>query len=328
MRRDPEQVKQEAVGWYAHLCSGDATGRDREDHQRWCAAHPDNRQAWSRFEALQQSFAGMPVGLAAQTLKIASKSRRQAMRNTIVLLGAGGVGGIAYGLWQAGLSPSIWLADYHTRVGEQRHLVLDDGSLLVLNTDTAVDIIFDARQRLIRLHAGELLVETASHRGIDADSGAGTADHRPLVVATRHGRVRALGTRFGVRRFEDRSEATVLDRAVEVRPAQDDTQKIVLTSGQRMAFSAHELFAVRPADIQDDWSNGSLVVNDWALGDLIAELARYRHGIIQCAPEVATLHVSGAFPLLDSDRALALLERSLPVKVSFVTRFWASIGAA
>ena len=45
-----------------------------------------------------------------------------------------------------------------------------------------------------------------------------------------------------------------------------------------------------------------------SLTDVCAELSRYRSGILQCAPEVAGLRVSGAYPLTDIDRALAMLE--------------------
>lgn len=320
--RDPAQVKKEAITWYAHLCSGDATERDLREHQRWCGAHPDNANAWARFEAMRQSFAQVPMQVAASTLQIASRNRRRSLKYAMLLASSGAAAYAGYALSrQDQLLPASWLADFSTRVGERRRVTLADGSLLILNTDTAVDVSFDARQRLIRLLAGELLVDTAAHR-------LGTEDARPLAVQTSDGRAMALGTRFTVRRFDDRTEVAVLASAVEVTPLHAAQQRRVLTAGQRMAFSASQAFAVRRDEGVADWVDGSLVVNDWPLREVLAELARYRRGYLGCDPEVADIRVSGAFPLDDNARALALLVRSFPIRVSFLTRYWARVGAA
>ncbi|MCA1323449.1 FecR domain-containing protein [Herbaspirillum sp. alder98] len=322
--RNPELVKKEAVRWYVHLCSGEASQADIQALQQWRDAHADNQQAWARFEALRLSFEGMPVKVAAGTLEVASRERRRALRGAIAVLAVGATGVASYQFYVSGaMTPAIWLADYRSRVGEQRRIMLADGSLLILNTDSAVDVVFDERQRLIRLHAGEILVETSSHRG----SAAG-ADARPLSVMTRDGQVRALGTRFTVRRFDDRSEVAVIDQAVEVTPQRSPGQRQVVTGGQRMAFNGERSFAVTSGEAQDDWTSGSLVVNDWRLGEVIAELARYRNGHMQCDPAVADIRVSGAFPVTDTDRALAVLVRSFPLRVTFLTRWWVRVGAA
>jgi len=44
-----------------------------------------------------------------------------------------------------------------------------------------------------------------------------------------------------------------------------------------------------------------LYADDMELGAFIAELARYRPGVLRCAPEVAGLRISGAFQLADTD---------------------------
>ncbi|MBW6154852.1 FecR domain-containing protein, partial [Pseudomonas aeruginosa] len=76
-----------------------------------------------------------------------------------------------------------WLADQRTGVGEQRRLTLPDGSLLTLNTDSAVDLAFDASQRLVRLLRGEIFVDSR-------------ADPRPFRVATAEARLHAGAARF------------------------------------------------------------------------------------------------------------------------------------
>lgn len=97
------------------------------------------------------------------------------------------------------------LAQQRTGLRERRSLQLDDGSHLQLNADTALDIRFDAKQRLIQLYRGEILIDT------DRDPA-----RRPFIVDTGEGRVRALGTRFSVRQLAGRTRVGVLQAAVQV----------------------------------------------------------------------------------------------------------------
>ena len=50
-----------------------------------------------------------------------------------------------------------------------------------------------------------------------------------------------------------------------------------------------------------------LVADRMRLTDFAAELSRYRSGIVRVDPTVAHVRVSGAFPLRDTDKALAML---------------------
>jgi transmembrane sensor len=75
------------------------------------------------------------------------------------------------------------------------------------------------------------------------------------------------------------------------------------------------------------WTQGMLTVIEWRLGDFITELSRYRHGFVRCAGSVAGLRLSGAFRLDDTDTILENLGVSLPVKVTYLTRYWVSIEA-
>ena len=59
----------------------------------------------------------------------------------------------------------------------------------------------------------------------------------------------------------------------------------------------------------------------------LAEIARYRPGIVRCAPEVANLEVSGVFSLEDTDRALLNLTLGLPVDLVYRTRYWVTVQA-
>lgn len=303
-----KQALAQAVDWHVRLHDSHVSDSTRSQWQDWLLADPQHAQAWARLQQLQQRLALAPANVGAATLEQARQQRRAAVKMLALLLGAGAVG------WQ-GYQHSPWQADYATRVGQRRHVTLADGSRLVLDTDTQVDVRFDARQRLIVLRQGEILVETAK-------------DARPFSVQCAEGRVLALGTRFTVRQGQGSSRVTVEAHAVEVRPRLAQAQAVRAEAGQALSFTAERIGPLQAAPAQASaWTEGMLVVVDWRLDEVLAELARYRHGYLGCAPEVAALRLSGSFLLDDSEAVLTNLEDSLPLRVPRLTRYWVRFEA-
>ncbi len=329
--RDEAAVRKQAVAWYARLCSGSAGEAEQAAWLRWHQQHPDHQRAWQRIEAMRATLQQAPAAIASPVLRArlaaGGPGRRQVLRSVLLLASGGTVG---YLSWQSAQQHGLLqplLADYSTGVGSQRRVALPDGSLLIMNTDSAVDVRFDTAQRRVRLLKGEILIETARHR-----QGQGTAvpsDPHPFIIETMQGTVRALGTRFTVRQFDDHAQVAVLDDAVELRAARLPAQPVILRAGQQARLSAS---AIGPASQADDnaglWHTGSLLVNDRSLGEVVAELARYRRGRLVCAANVAQLRISGVFPLADTDRALLLLVQSFPLRLRSMTRYWVSLEAA
>ena len=309
------RILDEAADWLVLWHDQGMTEAECADFERWRARSPAHRQAWARAELLMGRLGDLPRDWAMPVLdrpvRHARPSRRQVVAKLAALLA---VAPTAWLGWQwAG--EQGWTADVHTATGEQRHLTLADGSRLDLNTDTRVDIRFDAGQRLIHLRHGEILVETAK-------------DSRPLSVQTDQGRILALGTRFVVRQDDGTTRVTVEAHAVEVRPRLATQQVVRIDAGQTVSVAADAVGPLQPAPAQaSSWAQGMLVAVDWRLQDVLAELSRYRPGYLGCAPEVADLRLSGAFTLDDSDAVLANLEDSLPVKVRRLTRYWVRLEA-
>ncbi|HEY1027986.1 MAG TPA: FecR domain-containing protein [Pseudomonas sp.] len=298
----------QAVDWYVRLNDSQVSDAQRAAWQAWLSEDPRHAEAWARLENLRQRFDQAPQGLAAMTLENARHSRRRALKTLAVLLGVGLVG------WQ-GYQASPWSADYVTRIGERRRVTLADGSRLDLNTDTRVNVRFDAGQRLIHLLHGEILVQTAK-------------DARPLSVQTAEGRILALGTRFSVRQVGALTRVTVEEHMVEIRPRLAEAQRVRVEAGQTCDFTNGRIGALQPAQASASaWTRGMLVAVDWRLDDLLAELSRHRFGYLGCTPEVAALRLSGAFDLNDSEAALASLEDALPIRVQRMTRYWIRLEA-
>lgn len=75
----------------------------------------------------------------------------------------------------------------------------------------------------------------------------------------------------------------------------------------------------------ESWTQGMLVAEGMRLDAFVAELARYRTGVLRCDPSIASLRVSGVFPLRDTDRALHNLSLGLPVTISRRSSYWVSV---
>ena len=206
------------------------------------------------------------------------------------------------------------MADYTTAKGEIQTFRLDDGSKLVLNTDTKVSIHFDEQIRRVRLLQGEIYVETAQETN---------PVYRPFIVQTMHGTVTALGTRFSTRIYKNRSCVNVFEDAVEVRPIDGLGDKVVVNAGEEvkftsMLFQQKMLFDMSAADA---WTKGFIIVDNMPLAKVIDELSRYRHGVVRCDPAIADLEISGAFPITDVDAALLSIAKTLSIRIESFTPF-------
>ncbi len=297
----------EAADWLVRLQSGNPDAETSRALEQWRQRSPAHADAWARAQTVLSSFGQVPQPLAQGTLQRLHRPDRRRLLALLLLAGPAG--------WLASRElPSHWRGDLRTAIGERREVALPDGSRLVLNTASSVDVAFSADERRLRLRAGEILVTTAH-----GDSAMG----RPFLVETPQGIVRALGTRFSVRLLDPATQVAVFEHAVEIRPRDGESQR--LNAGERVDFTATGVGRVEVATAAAEaWARGMLVAQQMRLADLAQELGRYRVGVIRCHPDIADLRVSGAFPL-DGDEGLRLLEKTLPLRVGGLGRYWVTI---
>lgn len=310
------RIVAEAADWLVRLEEGALGQVEQQRLATWRGQSPEHERAWQAAMELKGLIDSVPDRLGASVLGRQRPDRRTLLKSLAVLM-------VAAPAWMAyrRLPWQAWSADYRTAAGEQQPLTLPDGSRLLLNTATAVDVAFDATTRHLLLHQGEILVETAPDPA---------AIRRPFIVQTSQGRIRALGTRFTVRQAcggpDTRIRVVVLDQAVAIRPAQVDGATC-LEAGQQADFSRTRAPVPAPAPRGEPaWTRGRIVADRMRLGDFVAELARYRPGILRCDPAVADLYISGVFQIRDTDQVLNLVAETLPVQVSRVTGYWVTLA--
>jgi transmembrane sensor len=305
-----------AINWQLRL-DGPLSAPEREALARWLAAHEEHARAWQQLGMLDQRFSSA-TGPARKALLQSHEGSRRRVRT----LGGGLAGvialiGVALVANDRTAPLGYWLADQRTATGEQKVVQLDDGTRISLNTHSAIDVRFNAEQRLILLREGEILVET----------GHKNHDQRPFIVSTDDGQMRALGTRFVVRREDQGTLLGVLQSAVAVQPQAAGGERII-KEGEQVMLHRHGLdatLALRPGT--DAWTRGMLVVDNVRLAELVDELSRYRRGYLGVSPDAADLRITGSFPLKDTNLALKALPTTLPVQIEQRTPWWLTVMA-
>jgi len=320
----PLDIVEQAIQWAIRLQYSEADAGTHRRFDVWLEADPRHTMAWQRVQSLNDDFNRMPANLALETLRTVDERRgmvRARRRQVVKALAFGGMSVVAASV---GWRFSPWqrlFADASTGIGEQRTLRLQDGTTVVLNTDSAINVDLSGSRRLVRLRRGEILITTGHDGALPAGS-------RPFWVDTPVGSIRALGTRFVVRLEEDSARISVQAGAVELHPG-GGTGRGIAEPGTSWSISAtaSEKVEAQPFAV-DGWADGVISGTDMRLADLVAELARYRPGRVICDHRVADLRVSGAFRIGDTDRTLRFLSLTHPIRISYLTRFWVMVGPA
>ncbi|RFA31395.1 hypothetical protein CAI21_01920 [Alkalilimnicola ehrlichii] len=303
---------EQAAHWHATLGSETVTEEEKQACAAWRAAHPSHEAAFQRLLRVWAPLESLNDELKEPALStvqaVAGRKLRRRGARLASLAGAVLLSGWLSFQW---LLPAGMGADHATLAGERRELLLDDGSRLLLNSRTAIDVRYSDRERRIVLHRGELLIDV----GRDAA--------RPFIVATRYGTAEALGTRYAVRQTaDDAAVVTVAHSRVRFCPAPEASAercRLLREGEQSRAGADGAATSAIEVDVEaaTAWTRGRLVVDDWPLPQVLSELGYHRRGwLIFHADSLQDLRVSGVFPIDDTDLALAILEANLPLTIS------------
>ncbi len=228
-----------------------------------------------------------------------------------------------------GVGAGAWLlhsagAHYKTRVGEQRDVILADGSKVTLNTDTALTVRYSAERRYIELERGEALFSVKHNVA------------QPFDVSAGDTLTRALGTEFNVDLRNTKVTVSVLDGAVRVAaanvanpPANGSASAVdsdergltpvaALAKGQALEFHTQDRRVLEEkADLRriDAWRTRRLEFSDTPLAEAVEEFNRYSTSHVTIGtPDLGAVRVSGVFRIGDADGFLFSLQEALHVE--------------
>lgn len=330
------EIEETAAEWFGRH-DGGLTPQDAAALQAWRAADPRHDVAWRRLEAASQRLASLAT-LRPSTggpdadlrlredpvVRLARPRTRRRWATALAMAAAVAFAWIAFEkLWA---ERERFAETAMTEVGGLRSLTLPDGSVLDLNTDTAVEIAYDAQSRRVHLLRGE------AHFTIAKDAG------RPFTVRAGGVNVRAVGTAFNVRLRARDVDVLVTEGRVSLADARRDRPLVplasevsaapaVLTAGHRVVVpeaalaSAQPAAAIRmemapPLEISRRlaWQAKRIEFEPTALREVLAEFNRYNaHQLVMGDDAVGDIVVGGSFAVGDYEMLARLLEASFGV---------------
>lgn len=268
---DEKKIREAAADWFAQLnnttVSTDALRAFREWRRdpRHDAAYRDVEALW-RAAGMLRNDADIQKA-AEEALERKSKKKRTGP------LPRPGPRGTAAAIFAAVLAvgltilwPQIAGRTYATEIGEVRLVRLEDGSRLRLDTDSKVRVRLAGNARRIDLLSGRAQFEVAHDEA------------RPFVVQAGETAVRALGTRFDVRREAAGVEVVLFEGSVEVDGPGEAASPLILRPGEtaRLPTGAQRPVVLAAAAPElDSWTSGRLVFRSTPLGEAADEVNRY-----------------------------------------------------
>lgn len=210
---------EEAAAWLARLNARAVSTADVEAFYAWRRDDANARafrKAETVWEASGRLAADPDIACAvADALGRPAEPRPWRRRGVLAAgaaLAAAAVGGLYFTMPER----------VRTAVGEQRIIRLEDGSRVHVNTGSSLRIAFSGEARRVVLEQGEAFFTVTPDPG------------RPFIVAAGDAEIRALGTRFLVRR-EDTVHVALAEGSVAVSLGDESRQ--VLEAGQALSVS-------------------------------------------------------------------------------------------
>ena len=321
-----ETVNVEPSKWFIKLRSGPVTPELYREFRDWLQGDPEREAAYERCElagALIRELESDPE--LGPMIDHCSKIRKEYEENSDcnqpgfpgwLISHRLSVSTAAFALTTLILAfvINVMPVTYKTGIGELRTVVLEDRSTVTLNTDSEIAVHYSAGSRSIRLVRGEAFFEVARDFS------------RPFEVTAGRGRVKAVGTAFGVELEGDKVTVSVLEGKVTVTPdiehageKHDTVESLELKGGESLDYWGSGVIAeVNLANKKriTAWREGKLNFDGLRLADAIKEHNRYTsHKIVLGSDDVRNLSISGIFRIGDTESLLYLLEQSLGLKV-------------
>ncbi len=198
------------------------------------------------------------------------------------------------------------LSDHSTARGELNSLMLADGSTVMLDSASAIDVDFTDTAREVTLLSGRASFDVAP-------AGDGVP---PFVVRVGNSTTRALGTKFDIAIHEDDGAQSVtvtsIEHQIKLTPDLDDAKtSFILSPGEQVSFGGPMAdIAIQHVNLATSisWQQGYLIFDHAKLSDVTRTLNRYAKGPILIANNaLAEREVSGMVRIDRIDQAVDVI---------------------
>jgi transmembrane sensor len=282
-----------AAQWAARRNLRDLTPEEQVEFDAWLTADIRHLGAYGRAEAVLarlERMSGVAIGelQARQKAEMPDLPRRRFILTGTIAASVAAAGVIGAAFWENSREFGVTTrASFVTGIGQSREILLADGSVITLNTNSKVAVELSANARNIRLERGEALFDVAKNK------------KRPFIVFAGDTQVRAVGTSFTVSMLPRRPiQVLVKEGVVELTHA--DAQAVAVGAHTR-ALAPHgsaiiaETISSTKLSRYLAWQYGRIALDNETLQDAATEFARYSGVRIVVDPAVANRTVTGMF---------------------------------
>jgi transmembrane sensor len=359
------QIAEEAAGWAVSLDSGDLSSDHKLKLADWLLESPRHVEelliAATLLDALDgvdadksRSVDALISSLPTEVVSIVQDAQQSPRNDDAVSsdvpasrlpwlqwVGAGAAASIALAIVSFAVAPQfaarsidgVQITDtsndgssgFTTKLGEQRKMTLEDGSIIHVNTQSEVVIRYEDHQRVVELLRGEALFEVAHN------------PDRPFRVIAGDTVAEAIGTTFNVYRTSDQTTVAVIDGKVAVMTEEDfvntavedeialddigqtEDGRLLLAAGQKADIAPDaKTVRVAAANVKAvaSWRVGQLIFEGDSLTDIAAQFNRYnRTRIVVADDRLASTEFSGVFDADDPESLIEFLEFADDIRV-------------
>ncbi|WP_324700926.1 FecR domain-containing protein (plasmid) [Pantoea agglomerans] len=309
LARDTDKHHQEAAHWMTRLLSGEITPTEQRAYQAWLKKDVHNKRALNEMRNLWIDLRKplesgtyeipFPPGFQSWHQTFSNHGKKYFMAISFLLLIT-----LIISQWM-----NVWRYNYVTNTGEQKTLLLQDGTRMWLNTNTALDLTFNGDKKQIKIIRGEVFFESPSQQS------------PPLTIEVGHIIIRAFNSALNVFQKNDdtfisvdRGQAIVVNKKGEEIPINNKGlfRADKYLSGSDPATSENINFS-------SSWKNGKIIFVNQNLYSVLETVKRYeKRWIIYDISSAKQLNLSSVVDIWHLDAWYQQLGSALNLDVQII----------
>ncbi len=336
---EAEEIEKKAAYWLMRLRDDDLPKEELNKFQKWIKANDAHKKAYERLSSLwldMDVFADLNDMACSDINHVVNRANRFSMPLKTLF------GALAACFVIATISMVLFLSpnnantqfkqNHVTQIGAHKTIGLPDGSTIILNSDTRIDIYYTSKSRKVILEYGEAFFEVVPDK------------KRPFSVQTKQGLITAVGTAFSVRVLSGKIDVVVTEgrvklsaphtaAAIKEAPSPASAPPLIPTpsatievsAGQTVRF-AQKVESINPIDSASierelDWRDGILAFKGDTLEQVVANISRYTELDIEIEGEELRLQpISGYFKLGETKALFDALKIIADIDVEYTEK--------
>lgn len=304
-----KKITEEAINWL----SIEQDGLDKSEQQKFNLWIKDfeNKKEYENIKFIRNSFKQIPSSYTKNLTKEVNKEikREKLFRNFKPLLAAASLLIILYFSVYTKFMP-VYTKDYSTENKILKNIILPDNSIVNLDVNTKLKVVYFKDYRKIKLSKGRALFNVKK----DED--------RAFFVENLNTQIKVIGTMFEVSNIKsDLTQIKVKEGIVKVSNIDDNNEKIiaVLEKGDTLKVNQRgKIFVnkkIEPKYISS-WKEGYLYFAKTPLIEAFKEFSKYNNYKTTFDKYENTLHeIDGKFSIKEFDKFLYALDKIYPINI-------------